>query len=274
MLNAAIQQKILGVLSGYVLSTSMVARKTRLSRITVSKYLSALQTKHVVQAVRIGKAVAWRVIDHKPLVGILASTSTARMIKLGLGEKYSYLVGTSAASMRDAFVLITDNAQYVKTASVPVILLGASDDDAYTLPTFFDTRTLKVLVKKLLHEQIAPSVEASAAIVIEHFEQFEEALGVHRADELLKLTARLLKENRVSVRQFERNTFLIIDDVPEPVLVDIEQTFHLIVAHVYGRMVSPGESVTIHGSTHTVPALTITLASPVAGEIDDMRHTA
>ena len=82
MLNEEIQHKILSVLQGYVLSTSMVARKTKLSRITVSKYLNAMQGKNLVHAVRVGKAVAWRTFDHKPVIAILAKPGTARMVKL------------------------------------------------------------------------------------------------------------------------------------------------------------------------------------------------
>lgn len=272
MLNTTIQQKILSVLGGYVLSTSMVARKAKLSRITAAKYLSSMESKHTVQAVRIGKAVAWRIVDHKPLIAILANTSTARVIKLALGDKYTYLLGTNASNVRDAFVLITDSAQYARTANVPTILLGANDERAISLPTFFDTRSLKVYVKKILHEQQMPTLEANAAIEIENFEAFEEACGIHKADELLKLTTRLLKENRVQATQFARNTFLIRSEVPEAVLLDIEQTFHVLLAHIYGRVVTPGEQISIHGIDHTVPAITITLSTSVRDELESVRH--
>jgi hypothetical protein len=260
MLNPHIQQKILSVLQGYVLSTSMVARKTKLSRITVSKYLTAMQGKNIVQAVRIGKAVAWRTHEHKPLIAIIAKPGTARIAKLVLGEKYSYLLTTNANAIRDAFVLITDNILSAKTAGVPVILIGGDEDNSYCLPELFDTSTLKLLVKKIYYEQHTPAVAANAQIVIEHFEEFEEVVGIHRSEELVKLTARMLRESRVPVKQFERTTFLIEGTIPEETLIDIEQTFHVILAHVYGRMVHPGEQITLEGIAHHVPCLTITLA--------------
>ncbi len=269
MLNSAIQQKILGVLQGHVFSTSMVARKTKLSRITVSKYLNAMQGKNIVQAVRIGKAVAWRCFESKPTIAILAKPGTARIVKLSLGDKYTYVLAVNPASVRDAFVAITDNVQYAKSLHVPVILIGGHDDNVHSLPELFDTATLKVLVKKVLHEQSAPLVHANAQIVIEHLEECEDVIGVHKADELIKLTLRLLRESRLPVRQYERTTFLVEGEVPEGILLDIEQTFHLILAHVYGRMVHPGEQITYDSIVHTVPSLTIAFSTQFEEDLEE-----
>jgi hypothetical protein len=263
MLNTEIQQKILSVLHGYVLSTSMVARKTKLSRITVAKYLSAMQGKNMVHAVRVGKAVAWRTYDAKPLIAILAKPGIARMVKLALGDRYNYLLATNVANVRDAFLLITDNSLYAKTAPLQTILIGGSDDEdeTYVLPELFDTSVLKMLVKKIQYENVAPLINARAQIVIEHFDEFEEAVGIHKADDLIKLTARLLRDCRVPVKQYERTTFLIDGELPSGVLLDIEQTFHLILAHIYGSMVHPGEQTSFDGMDHHVPCLTIQLDS-------------
>jgi len=261
MLNRDIEQKILSSLSGHVLSTSMVSRKTKMSRITVSKYLNALAGKSVVQAVRVGKAVAWRMNEHKPTVAIMAKTGTARIVKLALGEKYNYVLATNTNSVPEAFVLITDNKQYVRLSEIPVILVGGFDSQAYSLPELFDVTTLKALVKKALQEQLAPSVNAVATITVEHIDGLEEALGVEKADELLKLVSRLLREHKVIAKQHERTTFLVEESIAEGVLVDIEQTFHLILSHVYGRMVTPGELTIAEGVSHTVPSLTMTVSA-------------
>lgn len=267
MLNTIIQQKILSSLHGTVLSTSMVARKTSLSRITVSKYLNALAGKNVVQAVRVGKAVAWRASEHKPVIAIIAKPGTARVVKLALGEKYTYLLTTNANVVRDAFLIIADNKLPVKIMSIPVVLIGCQEENAYCLPELFDTYLLKTLVKKILHEQTAPMTHANASIVLEHFDEFEEALGIDKADELLKLTNRLLREAKVPVKQYERTTFLIDGELAEGVLLDIEQTFHVLLAHVYGRMVTPGDNIISNGTSHTVPSLTITLSI-----VDELEH--
>lgn len=270
MLNTEIQQKILSVLHGHVYSTSMVARKTQLSRITVSKYLSAMETKGQAQAVRIGKAVAWRSNERKPVVAIMAKTGIARIVKLSLGERYSYSLTTNPSQVRDAFMLVTDNIQYARTSEIPVVLIGQHSEEAYSLPELFDTSVLKVLAQKIYYEQYQPITQASASIVIEHFDELEEALGIHAADELLKLTVRMLRENRVSFKQFERTTFLIDGNIAEGVLVDIEQTFHLILAHTYGKMVLPGELTSIDTEDYRVPSLTITLAEP--RHLDALEH--
>jgi hypothetical protein len=222
-----------------------------------------------VSAVRIGKAVAWRCYETKPVVAIIAKPGTARIVKLSLGDKYNYYLTTNTASLRESFVLITDNVHSSKTSDIPVILIGAHDEESYCLPELFDVTTLKMLVKKVLHEQTAPSVRANAEIVVEHFDDFEETLGIDKADELLKLLHRLLREAKVPFKQFERTTFLIDGELPETTLLDVEQTFHLILAHVYGRMVTPGEQINFEGIVHIVPSLTITFATQFEEELDD-----
>lgn len=268
MLSDTIRDKILETIKETPISTSMIAKRSKLSRITVSKYLTALQAEGVVEVARIGKALAWRGAHQKPRIGIVAKTGTARMVQLALGKDYAYTVGTSTAAVKSCFVIITDNARIARSLGDEhdVILIGSSEENVFSVPELFETHELSALVRKILAEQEHPDVAATACITIENIEECEDLFGFQGAEELVTLTRRLLDEHGLRYTQYERVYFLIEGSVPEDVLADIEQTFHTILAHLYGEMVTPGEEMTYDGITHLVPALTMTLANPVQVE--------
>jgi hypothetical protein len=243
----------------------MIAKRSKLSRITVAKYLTALQADGTVEVARIGKALAWRVAERKPTVGIIAKTGTARMVQLALGDLYAYTLATTASAVKGSEVIVTDNARIARSLGDEhdVILIGASEENSFGMPELFEAGELAALVRKLIEEQEAPDVHATACIAIEHIEDCEEVFGFQGAEELITLTRRLLEEHRIAYVPYERTYFLIEGTVPEDVLADIEQTFHTILAHLYGEMVTPGEEMTYDGVTHMVPALTMTLATPM-----------
>ncbi len=261
MLSKSLQHRILNALEANVFSTSQVARKAKLSRITTTKYLSALEAKGVVQSVHVGKSIAWRTTQAKPCIAILASPTTARMVKLSLGEKYSYLIGASLHEVRRAAIVITDSVLTARAAEQPVILIGAQEEHAWTIPLLFEPLSLRVLVKKLIQEQPTHLSPVGAHLVLEHLEELEEALGIGSADELVKLTYRLLRDNGIRAQHVERVLFLVEGPLPEHTLSDLEQTFALILAHIYGKMVQPGEEITLDGLTHTVPSLSVAFST-------------
>lgn len=268
MLSDTIRDKILGTIKTTAVSTSMIAKRSKLSRITVAKYLSALEAEGAVEVARIGKALAWRSVERKPLVGVIAKTGTARMVQLALGSEYEYRLATNAAATKNCFVLITDNARVARTLGDErdVILVGASEENVFSIPELFETGELASLVRKIMAEQTQQDVNATACITIEHIEDCEELFGFQGAEELITLTRRLLSEHGIMYTEYERVYFLVEGTLPEGILADIEQTFHAILAHLYGEMVTPGEETTYDGITHTVPSLTMTLSTPVQVE--------
>jgi len=265
MLSDTIRDKILGTIKETPVSTSMIAKRSKLSRITVAKYLSALEAEGAVEVARIGKALAWRGVEQKPRVGIIAKTGTARMVQLALGKEYAYTMGTGTAAVKNCFVIITDSARIARTLGEErdIILIGATEENAFCVPELFETNELAALTRKILAEQAQPAITATACITIEHIEDCEELFGFQGAEELITLTKRLLDEHGLHYTQYERTYFLVEGTLPEDVLADVEQTFHAIIAHLYGEMVTPGEETTYDGMTHTVPCLTMTLAAPV-----------
>ncbi len=265
MLSDTIRDKILCTIKQTPVSTSMIAKRSKLSRITVAKYLSALEAEGAVEVARIGKALAWRSIEQKPRVGIIAKTGTARMIQLTLGHEYSYTLATNTAPVKDCFIVITDNVRVARALGDErdVILVGASEENVFSIPELFETSELIALVRKINTEQMQPDVNATACITIEHIEDCEELFGFQGAEELITLTKRLLDEHSITYIQYERIYFLVEGTLPEGILADVEQTFHTILSHLYGEVVAPGEETTYDGVTHTVPCLTMTLSAPV-----------
>lgn len=125
---------------------------------------------------------------------------------------------------------------------------------------------MKALVKKLIDEQKVPDAQPTAVFRIEHIDEFEVALGVDSSDEIITLFHRLLRENHISFKQYERTTFLIEGIIPDSVLTDIEHCFHLLLSHIYGRMVMPGEEISHGDNPHIVPSLSIAVS---VGLVDD-----
>lgn len=270
MLSETIREKILGTIKGTPVSTSMIAKRSKLSRITVAKYLSALEAEGAVEVARIGKALAWRGVEQKAHVGIIAKTGTARMVQLALGKEYAYTLATSTSAVKNCFVIITDSVRVARALGEEhdVILIGTADESAFSIPELFETAELATLVRKIHAEQSQPTVAATACITIEHIEDCEELFGFQGAEELITLTKRLLEEHNLVYAQYERTYFLIEGVIPEDVLGDIEQTFHTILAHLYGEMVTPGDEMTYDGITHIVPCLTMTLSAPMLDAVE------
>jgi hypothetical protein len=263
MTNAAIEQRILDTLDGHVFSTSTLARKTGLSRITVAKYLGAMHGKRLVQSVRVGRSVAWRCAQHKPLVAIIARPAIARVAQLALGDRYSFALATTAVAARNAQVIITDSVAVARVSQIPAVLVGGHDESAWCIPEYFDPSLLCAIIRKLINQQNENTRASGASIVVEHLEELEEVLGMQKADELLHLVEELLRECKLPVRRSEYTAFLLDSALPEELLLEIEQTFALLLCHIYERAVQPGEQLTHNSITHTVPSLTITLSTRV-----------
>ncbi len=272
MLSDAIQSKILAVLSDTVLSTSMIARRAKLSRITVAKYLSSMESRGVVEVARVGKALAWRRVERKPVIAIIAKTGTARVVQLALGDEFEGMLATSATQIGDAFCIVTDQPRIARTYDGDVILIGDTEENAFCIPELFEISELTALLRKLHLEQQIIEVPASSCIAIEHIEECEDVFGFQGAEELIRITQRLLDQHNIPYTQVERTYFLVDGPIPEAVLGDIEQMFHTVLAHFYGEMVNPGEEMEYDGITHVVPCLTITLATPTNPDL--VKHTA
>jgi len=262
MLSDAIQSKILAVLSDTVLSTSMIARRSKLSRITVAKYLSSMESRGHVEVARVGKALAWRRVERKPIVAIIAKTGTARVVQLALGDEFDGLLATSITKIDDAFCVVTDQPRVARTFEGDVILIGGTEENAYCVPELFEISELASLLRKLYLEQQTVEIPASSCIAIEHIEECEDLFGFHAAEELIRVTEQLLEQHSIAYTQVERTYFLVEGLIPEAALGDIEQMFHTVLAHLYGEMVNPGEEMAYDGINHVVPCLTITLAAP------------
>jgi hypothetical protein len=242
----------------------MLAKRAKLSRITVAKYLTALSAEGAVEVTRIGKALAWHATERKPHVGIIAKTGTARIIQLALGKEYHYVLATNASQVKHCFLVLTDQPRIARSLGEQrdVILIGETDERAFSIPELFETGELVALVRKIEAEQEESNVPANACIAIENIEDCEELFGFQGAEELIELTMRLLEEHAIPFTQYQRTYFLLEERVSEEVLADIEQTFHTLLAHLYGEMVTPGEEMTYDDSTYLVPSLTITLSAP------------
>jgi hypothetical protein len=266
MLNRQVQAKILAALSDSVLSTSMIARKAKLSRITVAKYLSAMASSEQVTVTRIGKALAWKATPNKPVVAIIAKTGTARIVELALGESFEGVLATSASQVPDAFLVVTDQAHVARAYEGECILIGGTEESAFCIPELFEIGELGALMRKIYLESRSVEVPASSCLSIEHIESAEEVFGFQGAEEIIALMMRVLDEHNIPFTQVERTYFLIDGPLPEAVLGDVEQLFHTILAHQYGEMVNPGEEMDYDGITHVVPCLTITLATPVTAD--------
>jgi len=264
MLSQDIRQRILNALKDTPISTSMLAKRAKLSRITVAKYLTALSAEGAVEVTRIGKALAWHATERKPHVGIIAKTGTARIIQLALGKEYHYVLATNASQVKHCFLVLTDQPRIARSLGEQrdVILIGETDERAFSIPELFETGELVALVRKIEAEQEESNVPANACIAIENIEDCEELFGFQGAEELIELTMRLLEEHAIPFTQYQRTYFLLEERVSEEVLADIEQTFHTLLAHLYGEMVTPGEEMTYDDSTYLVPSLTITLSAP------------